>query len=180
MDRSLERHVRIETERLWMRPLEDVDAEALLGVWGDPEVMRYCGGAGDEERLRRAVRSCKACQAERGYSPFAVLDKPSGQLIGVCGFKSTEDPEGAELIYHFTPAVWGRGYATEAARAALDWLRKTLPLRYVEASIDPMNGASRKVLAKAGFVFVEDRWFDDVQLTEPVFRLELSCEEKGA
>lgn len=170
----------IETERLWLRPLDDGDVDALRGVWGDPEVMRYCGGAGDEERLRRAVHSCKACQAERGYSPFAVVEKLGGRLIGTSGFKSMDDPEGVELIYHFTPAVWGRGYATEAARAALDWLRKTLPLRYVEASIDPRNGSSRNVLLKTGFVFIEDRWFEDMQGMEPVFRLELARGGEGA
>lgn len=170
----------IETERLWIRPLEEADVEALRGVWGDAEVMRYCGGAGDEERLRRAVRSCMACQVERGYSPFAVLDKSDGRLIGICGFKSMEDPEGTELIYHFTPTVWGKGCATEAARAVLDWLRRTVPLRYVEASIDPRNKPSQGVLLKAGFVFFEERWFEDMQQTEPVFRLELARDGQGA
>ncbi len=169
----------ILTERLRMRPLEEGDAEALRGVWGDSEVMRYCGGAGDAERLHRAIRSCRDCQAKHGYSPFAVIERPEGPLVGVCGFKTLDDPDGAELIYHFTPAVWGRGYATEASRAALDWVRRTLPLRYVEASLDPRNEASRKVLLKVGFTFIENRWFEDVQQTEPVFRLELASDGQG-
>lgn len=170
----------IQTERLWMRPLEDADAEALQGVWGDPEVMRYCGGAGDAARLQRAIRSCQDCQAERGFSPFAVLDAPHGPLVGICGFKTMGDPEGAELIYHFAPAAWGKGYATEAARGVLAWARRALALRYVEASIDPRNGASQKVLLKAGFVFLEDRWFEDAQQAEPVFRQELIRNVQGA
>lgn len=169
----------IETERLWMRPLQPSDLPALRGVWGDPEVMRFCGGPASEERLVRAVANCQAVQTERGFSPFAVLPRGDEQLIGICGFKSMPDPEGAELIYHFRMSAWGRGYATEAVCAALAWACEALALRYVEASIDPGNEASRKVLLKAGLTFHEDRWFEDVQQTEPVFRFDTTTHREG-
>jgi len=170
----------IETVRLRMRPLQPSDLPALRGVWGDPEVMQFCGGAATDERLGQAVQRCEAVQAERGFSPFAVLDRADERLIGVCGLKSLPDPEGAELIYHFLPSAWGCGYATEAARAVTTWARETLPLHYVEASIDPRNDASRKVLLKAGFTFHEERWFEDVQQSEPVFRFHMNAPREGA
>lgn len=161
----------IHTRRLRIRPLQEADLPQVQQVWGDPEVMRFCGGAADGSRLLQTVRSCMRCQEEHGFSPFAVLRDEV--LVGLCGFITLEDPEGIELIYHFLPAVWGQGYATEAVRAALAWAEQTLGHRYVEAAFDDRNSASRHVLDKAGFQYTEDRWFEDVQRQEPVYRFEL-------
>lgn len=167
----------ILTERLWLGPLEEADAPHVFPIWGDPGVMVFCGGAAGEERVLQAVKNCRACQEEHGYSPFAVLTRADHALIGICGLKSLQDPEGAELIYHFLPAVWGRGYATEAVLGLLSWAARCLPLRYLEASFDERNAASRNVLVKAGFTCLEDRWYEDVQRTEPVYRFALQSPE---
>lgn len=166
----------IDTQRLLIRPLRGTDASSMNRVWGDAHVMAYCGGAADEARVRLAVDRCIACQEVHGFSPFAVVRRDGGDLIGVCGFKSLPDPQSAELIYHFVAEAWGKGYATEAVLAVLAWARTAATLQYIEASFDPCNTASARILAKAGFRHVEDRWYDDVQQTEPVYRIQLHGE----
>ena len=163
----------IVTDRLLLRPLEEGDASGLRCVWGDPKVMVFCGGASSDDRLLQAVKRCVKGHEEHGYSPLAVMSREAGTLIGVCGFKSLPDPEGVELLYHYVPTVWGRGYATEAVLGLLAWAELNLALRYVEASFDARNASSRKVLVKTGFAYLEDRWYEDVQRLEPVYRLEL-------
>jgi RimJ/RimL family protein N-acetyltransferase len=83
---------------------------------------------------------------------FFILahDRRYPQLIGGIGLHAI-DHGVAELGYWLTPAAWGRGYATEAARAVVDMARHALPLRRVEASHHLDNPASRRVLEKLGF-----------------------------
>lgn len=160
----------IETKRLRLRPLLATDGAFLGRVWGDSLVMTFCGGATADERLPLVLQGCLETQASLGYSPFAVLTRDAPERIGICGFKPLPDPAGVELIYHFMPEVWGRGYATEAVQAVLSWAQEHLAVDYVEASFDARNVSSRNVLMKTGFTYRGDRWYDDVQRSEPVYR----------
>jgi len=163
----------IDTERLLLRPLLESDADLLARVWGDPRVMAFCGGAAPAGRLPQVLKTCLENQATLGFAPFVVLIRGDLERVGLCGFKPLPDPEGVELVYHFVPEAWGRGYATEAVRGLLAWSAHNLRASYVEASFDTRNAASGGVLAKAGFTYREERWFEDVQRSEPVHRFEL-------
>jgi [ribosomal protein S5]-alanine N-acetyltransferase len=160
----------LETKRLRLRPLLAAEGAFLARVWGDDRVMTFCGGATAEQDLPRVLQGCLETQATFGFSPMAVLTREEAEPIGICGFKPLPDPAGVELIYHFVPERWGRGYATEAVQALLAWGREHLVKDFVEASFDARNVGSRKVLLKAGFTYLEDRWYEDVQRAEPVYR----------
>jgi ribosomal-protein-alanine N-acetyltransferase len=111
----------LETERLLLRPWGPEDARVVGAIYGDPEVMRLYGNREpwDRERIERAVAKMIAHQCEHGFSPWALILKESGQIIGHCGLEHCPDTGEIEISYVLGRDWWGRGLATEAARAAL-------------------------------------------------------------
>lgn len=96
------------------------------------------------------VRSSAA--ADPWTHGFAIVDRASGAAIGSCGFKAPPGPEGiVEIAYGVDPDHQGRGYATEAARALVEFAFGSRLVRLVRAHTQPENGASARVLAKCGF-----------------------------
>jgi RimJ/RimL family protein N-acetyltransferase len=141
---------RLETERLLLRPLTVGDLDGLHVVFSDAEAMRFIpGGACDRDRSRIRLRSLIEHQRVHGFSKWAVIEKESGQLIGDCGFQYLEGGPDIELGFHIARSRWGRGFATEAARACLDWALAERP-ESVVAIVDDSNQASVRVLEKIG------------------------------
>ena len=161
----------IETERLILRTLKMEDIDAVMAFWGDREVMKYCGGAGTKERETRALKYYINMQKERNFSPYLTLLKESGQIIGVCGFNPPNNGYDAELMYHLAIKFWGKGYATEAAAACIDYAKEQLKIKKIGASIDPENNASQKVLEKLGFTYAGMKWCEATKQEEPYFEL---------
>ena len=89
--------------------------------------------------------------ATRGYGRFACVWKATGEVIGFSGIKYVPEISDNELGYRFLPEYWGRGLATEAGRASIDFARDTLRLERLVALIHPDNVASVGVVAKLGF-----------------------------
>jgi RimJ/RimL family protein N-acetyltransferase len=123
----------------------------MQAVFGDPEVMRFSGGgarspAGTLERVRGLIEH----QERHGFSKWGVCERASGALIGDCGIQLLEGGPDVELGFHLRPSAWGRGYATEAARACLDAAFADLGLDEVIAIVAPGNAASVRVLEKIG------------------------------
>lgn len=149
--------MRIETRRLWLRPLRDEDAEALADIFSHPSVVRYSGGRSPSlEDVREGIRRhISGYYDERGYGLLAAELRETGEVIGRIGFLTTEidDSLDAELHYHLAPAAWGNGLATEATRAVLRWGFENRNLSRVVAVIHPDNHASRRVAEKCGLTF---------------------------
>jgi [ribosomal protein S5]-alanine N-acetyltransferase len=123
----------------------------MQAVFGDPEVMRFSGGgartaAGTLERVRGLITH----QERHGFSKWGVCERASGDLVGDCGIQLLEGGPDVELGFHLRTSVWGRGYATEAARACLDAAFTELGLDEVIAIVAPGNAASVRVLEKIG------------------------------
>lgn len=161
----------VETDRLILRTLELTDIDAVMGFWGDPEVMKYCGGTGTREQELRSIRYYMQMQDERGFSPYLIVQKETEDRIGVCGFNPPGEGYDAELIYHLAKSHWGKGYATEAAEGCLEYARETLSFKRIIASADPRNAASQKILLNIGFQPIGTRWFEDTGQEEPCFEL---------
>ncbi|HBM57633.1 MAG TPA: GNAT family N-acetyltransferase, partial [Citreicella sp.] len=115
----------IETARLRLRGWRPEDHAPFAALCADPDVMRHIGSGATRrpEEAARAIRSFERGWTTRGYGLFAVADKRSGGLIGFAGLSSPQFlPEilpSVEIGWRFAKASWGRGYATEAASAAL-------------------------------------------------------------
>ncbi len=145
----------LRTTRLRLRPFAEQDANDLYALQSSAYVLRYWDAPPWHER-ERAGRFISACRqmAEEGTGARLAVDRLSGgAFIGWCSLTQwNSDYRSASLGYCFHDAVWGRGYATEAARALLRWAFDTLDLNRVQAQTDTRNVASARVLEKLGFV----------------------------
>ncbi|MCL2595338.1 MAG: GNAT family N-acetyltransferase [Promicromonosporaceae bacterium] len=141
----------IATERLLLRRFTDADADAYAAILMKPEVTRYLGsGQGATGEGIAALREQFQAVWNDGYGVFAVVEQATGSLIGHCGIRPIPDGR-IELLYAYDPATWGKGYATEAGRAALDYAREHFPVAEVIGMAYPQNHGSIAVLEKLGF-----------------------------
>lgn len=144
--------VTLETERLVLRMFRESDFETYAEMVGDPEIMRYIG---DGQPLARpmAWRNL-ALQAGhwhlRGYGLWAATERATGALVGRIGFWNPEGWPGFELGWMLRRSFWGRGYATEGARAALRWAFDERGEAEVISLIQPDNRASVQVALRLG------------------------------
>ena len=144
----------LETDRLVLRTWTPEHAAQAFRIWGDAEVMRFVGAPfPDVGAARRALERAMAVQEEHGVCLWAVVEKASGRIVGCSGFHLYEGGPALELAFHFVPECWGRGYATEAARACLRHAFERLGAPKVIATVHPGNVASRRVLEKAGLIY---------------------------
>ena len=146
--------VRLKTERLLLRDFAPDDWPALHEVESRSEVAQYQSfepRTVAESRAYVAQACDESTSDSRGTYDLAVMLAVENQLIGRCGLGIT-DPELSEgmLWYTMHPSYWGQGYATEAARAMVDFGFRELRLHRIWADCDPANGASVRVLEKLG------------------------------
>lgn len=144
----------LETGRLILREWTLDDAQEMFEICRDAEVMRYIGAGKPYETLDEAEKFLHwavAYQKENGFCRWAVVEKSSGKIIGSCGFAYTHGMPEPELGYLFGRDVWGKGFATEAAKASLDYGFEKLGFREIIAITDLENTASQRVLEKIGF-----------------------------
>ena len=144
----------LTTERLMLVAPDMDDCDALCRLWSDPETMRYIGAGGTwsreqvVERIERAI----GMQRDRGMTFWTVVEKDSDEVIGQGGLVPIEfNGSEIELGYRLGRAHWGKGYATEIARAAAAYGFDTLDLDALVAVCYAENLPSRRVLIKAGF-----------------------------
>lgn len=145
----------LETERLRLRLLTADDTAALLGYRGDPEVCRYLPFEPmDAAEIARRLETewFRAEPREDGeHVTLGVERRDTGELVGdVILFLRSREHGNGEIGWVFSPAVAGRGYATEAARAMLDWAFGPLGLRRVTARLDELNTASARLCERLG------------------------------
>ena len=138
------------TARLLLRPLRRDDLDALTEVYLHSLVMRWIGSHTRED-VKREIALQRQHQASLGWSFWAVEERDTGRMIGDCGLQPLEHrgPE-VELGYDLHPNAWGRGLATEAARAVMEQAFGPLGIDRVVAVVKPDHVASHWVLEKAG------------------------------
>jgi RimJ/RimL family protein N-acetyltransferase len=140
----------IETERLTLRPLTADDLDAWFALHSDDRVNRFVGAYSRKQTAARLTHIEKQW-AERGHGLYAVELKSSGEFIGRCGLNYWEQFDEIEAGWTFKAETWGRGYATEAARACVEWGFATLDAPYFTAMIRPGNTPSVRVAQRLGF-----------------------------
>lgn len=159
--------MRIATERLVLREFREDDWPAVLAYQSDPRYLRHTPWTERAEAdVRDLVGTFVGWQRERPRRRFqlAVETKADRALIGTCGVR-LDDADGgqAETGWELDPRRWGRGYATEAARAVVGFGFAELGLHRVWAECVAENAGSVRVMEKLGMrreaVFREHRWF---------------------
>jgi RimJ/RimL family protein N-acetyltransferase len=148
----------IRTGRLVLREPAARDRAAIIELFTSAEVGTYIGGPRPREEFERSVPKVPrrrpglfVVDLDEAMIGIVTLDRRDPQRKGHLGAEGGE----AELGYLFLPQVWGRGYATEACAAALDWFTGALPGEPVVLSTQTANKASMRVAAKLGFTEVE-------------------------
>jgi RimJ/RimL family protein N-acetyltransferase len=139
----------IETERLLLRPIGLVDLPDFVALHADPEVARFVRTFDDRQAAER-LRADAQQWAQRGYGMLAVRDRVSGAFLGRAGLRFWPQFDETELGWALRRNVWGKGYATEAGRACIEWGFRQLPVSYLTAMIQPDNGRSIRVAERLG------------------------------
>lgn len=150
----------LETDRLVLRPATAADAADLLALDSDPAVMRYINGgrptSAEDIRDRTLPRLLHdhACTGTRGY--WIARERDTGAFLGWFELRPLDehDPAVVELGYRLGRAAWGRGYATEGARALVDKGFTDLGAQRVTANTMAVNTGSRRVMEKTGLTFL--------------------------
>lgn len=144
----------LDTARLRLRPVAGADAEALYAMHSNAHVLRYWDSPPWPDRARAArFLAVSRTMAEEGTGVRLVITDTGGAFLGWCSLtRWNPDHRSAAMGYCLDEHAWGRGYATEAAHAVLDWAFATLDLNRVQAETDTRNAGSIRVLEKLGFV----------------------------
>ena len=146
-------HVLLETERLTLRRVTMADLDVMAQLNSDPEVMRYIGDgtvwtrAQSEARIRRILH---VYEIFPGLGLWIGEEKSTGQLIGAYALIYIPKTVEVEVGYRLSKSAWGRGFATEGARALVRYGIVELGLNRVVGLTHPANDASKQVLMKAG------------------------------
>ncbi|WP_313131791.1 GNAT family N-acetyltransferase [Anaerocolumna sp.] len=143
----------IKTERLELKPLESSYSALLLPIWGDEEVVKntYIQGMYNEENCKERIdRMIKTGLSRNDIGPYVIFEGQN--LIGIVGAARDSSFEYG-LYYHLGKEYWGRGYATEAAKAVVDAAFKLPEIVRISADALTTNPASSRVLEKIGMKF---------------------------
>lgn len=145
----------LDTERLRLRPLTADDTEALLSYRGDPEVCRYLPfDPMDAAEIARRLEEQwfrTELHEDGEHVTLGVERRDTGELVGdVILFLRSREHGNGEVGWVFSPAVAGRGFATEAATRMLDWAFGPVGLRRVIARLDELNVASARLCSRLG------------------------------
>lgn len=124
-----------------------------MEIHQDPDVIRYLAPASAPNDITVAWRNVAMMIGHwhlRGYGPWIVTDKSGGEILGRVGLWNPEGWPGVELGWMIRRSAWGRGFATEAARAALTWAWAHLDTNHIISMIHTENILSIRVAEKTG------------------------------
>lgn len=145
----------LTTARLTLRLFTMNDIEALFAITNELDIFQYfpTKTAWDMEKVERSIRYQTKHWETHGYGQMAATLKDSGQLMGWCGLEFLPDTNETEIGYLLSGKFWGKGYATEAAIASVQFGINQLGMKEIVGLTDPKNVASQRVLEKCGMTF---------------------------
>ena len=148
----------VKTERLCLRPYSKEDSNAYAEIMGDHEVGKwFLKGTGyTHEEAEKSLDSILKHWDNHGFGIWAMTDKERGSLLGRCGLNLITETSEVELDFVVARSFWGRGYATEAAKAALAYGFDVIGLGRIIALAKPENISSRRVIEKTGMRYIKD------------------------
>ncbi len=154
----------LETQRLILRKFELSDAQFFYELNLNPLVIRYTGDDAfktieeSEERIEYVRNQYKT----NGYGRFLVAEKETLNPLGWCGLKYHPEEDETDLGYRFMQKYWGKGYATEASKACMDYGFHVLNLDRIIGNAMNENIASINVLKKMGMTYLKETTLHDL------------------
>lgn len=162
----------LRSARLGFRWWSAGDEALARALWTDPVVTQWIGGPWTAaQAATRLAREMSVGQSEGlQYWPIFLLE--TGDHVGCCGLRPYQPANGIlELGFHLRPEHWGRGYALEAARAAMAYAFLTLNARGLFAGHHPRNEPSRRILDRLGFRYTHDEPYAATGMRHPSYLL---------
>jgi RimJ/RimL family protein N-acetyltransferase len=150
----------LRTERILLCPWTREDVDALHELWTAPEVRRYLWDDAviTRDLAAKVVESHLVTATEHRIGCWALHIPPTpsagSRIGGFCGFRFIDDGPEIELMYGLQPEHWRKGLATEACRAALQYLWRSTEYQQVYARTDPPNLESVQVMERLGMTHV--------------------------
>lgn len=167
----------LETERLKLRKLKEIDAPFILDLLNEPAFLKYIGDKGVRD-INGAVEYLKtgpiASYKNNGYGLYLIKETTSGSSIGISGLKKRKDLAIPDLGYALLKKYRGHGYATEAGKAVLDYARDELQLSRIAAITHPDNCGSINVLKKLGFELKKTITLSGFENPNELFEIDLN------
>ena len=144
--------ITLQTPRLLQRAFAESDLDEMSALMANPDFMRFSLGVFSREQTAGFLERMRARDRDGLPSQFGVVFQPDEKLIGYCGFfpQVVDEIDELEIGYRLHPDYWGKGIATEAARAVRDHGFDELQLPRLISLIHPDNAASRRVAEKNG------------------------------
>jgi ribosomal-protein-alanine N-acetyltransferase len=151
----------IETERLLLRMYRSEELETVYHLCTDADVARFFPFSHEikkEDVLTSLPRRTERWRTQ-GFGQLGVFNKADEKLIGYCGMQYLDNTEDVEIYYGLFKDWWGKGLATEAAKAVLRFGFEEVKLKRVVAVTHPENAPSHKVLLRLGLKQEENAHF---------------------
>ena len=165
--------MQIETERLFLREMNEGDYDALYSVLADSDIMQHYPYTFDEKRVRNWIRKNTERYRIFGFGLWAVCLKETGEMIGDCGL-TMQNIDGMicpEIGYHIRRDCQRKGYAKEAASAVRDWAFANTTFNVLYSYMKADNAAS-VATAKSVGMHKADEYVDAEQELTSVYALE--------
>lgn len=175
----MERSFFLKTERIGFSKWGAGDEKLAESLWGNPDVTRYICASGVFSAEDIAARLAKEIEnhAKFGVQYWPIFELATGELIGCCGLRPYNETM-YEIGFHLRPQFWGKGFAMEAANAAIDYAFGVLHAEGLFAGHNPRNTASGKVLAKLQFQYIGDEFYAPTGLYHPSYELRCHADRK--
>lgn len=147
----------LKTQRLLLRAWLPEDAEALFGILQEKDILRYFPNPNSpaREKVEAYISRQLAHWSEYGYGHWAVAIPEDGRVVGWSGLEYLPELGETEVAYLLSRCVWGRGYASEAAYAALQFGFESIGLERIIGLVHPENIGSIHVLEKCGLSLMD-------------------------
>jgi RimJ/RimL family protein N-acetyltransferase len=158
----------LETERLILRSWRDSDVSAFHAISSDPEVMATLGPVMTLPEVAALIERMQKIEAEHGHCMWAMVLREDARLIGWCGaiVGSVGPIDGKrEIGWRMARDCWGKGFATEAARATVNWLFANRADDSLWAITSTGNHPSRAVMSRLGMSYRPDLDFDHPRIS---------------
>ena len=154
----------LETERLILREHIVSDTAFSFELNSNPLVTKYTGDSAFEnlQTAEKLVHYVMNQYKENGYGRWLVAEKETGNPIGWCGLKFHTDTKETDIGYRLLQSAWGKGYATESAKACIEYGFKHFNLNHIIGNAMKENTASINVFKKLGMTYLKDTLIDNV------------------
>ena len=171
--------MQLTTPRLLLREMTQDDYPALYAILTDPETMRYYPRPYDDAGVQRWIDWTLENYRTHGFGLWAVTLRETGEFIGDCGI-TLQPIHGRwlpEIGYHINKRYWRQGYASEAAKACIDFAFERFDFPAVYSYMNAANEPSWRTALKNGMTFQEE-YDDPVNTRTRVYRLDRETWEK--